>query len=590
MTIGSTSLAVRSSGLGQGQGRKLVAVVGCSESGTAASATTKANNQDLLDAHGYGPLSEQAALYLDLAGGPVLTCKAASATAAVLGGFCQWGGGSAAAGTLSADGSNSSTAVPALTGTPDKAYAVRIRVTTAGANIAANPVVQVSLDGGVSYLAADAVDVSATPTAIGSTGLLLGWTDGSFVLNDFWLAVGASCPTHGDATGTSVPVFSGTPNDRHDIVLQVTTASASLAALTGTVKISLDGGYVFGDAVLIPTTGVIAIPNTGVTVTFGAGTHVVGDYFRVRSAPPLWSTGGLETALAAIVTAINAGNDVDLVHIVGAIDATSQAVIESWGDTQKTAGNDLLILCETRDQAEGESVSTWKTAIKGVSPGLQGLSSDIMGVGVSFVQAKSALHGGLYWRRSVAYLAGPRLAKIPLREDPSRVQTGPVEGLRTDRLVGPVHHDLRDHSDLDDARLFGVQSLVGRRGDFFFTSRSFALATSDFNELQRIRVMNAACAAARTALASYVGDDVELKTDGSGAIAEAEAKGIEAEIRGVIAAAVLNEPNNHVTAITVTVDRTNNIGTSRTLRVAIAVVPRGSVKTVSASISYSLAA
>lgn len=588
MTVGSTSLTVKSSGLGQGQGRKLVAIVGCSESGTAATATTKATNQDLLDAHGYGPVSEQAALYLDLAGGPVLTCKAASATAAVLGGFCQWGGGSAAPGTLSADGSNTSTAIPALTGTPDKAYAVRIRVTTLGANIAANPVVQISLDGGVSYLAADAVDVSATPQAIGTTGLSLAWTDGSFVVNDFWLAVGTACPTHADATGTSVPVFSGTPNDRHDIVLQVVTASSSLAALTGSVKISLDGGLVFGDPVLIPTTGVIAIPNTGVTVTFGAGTHVVGDHFRVRSAPPLWSTSGLETALAGIVTAINAGNDVDMVHIVGPIDATSQAVIESWGDTQKAAGNDLTILCEVRDQAEGESVSTWKTAVKGVSPGLQGLSSDIMDVGVCFAEVKSALRSGLYWRRNAQALRGPRLASIPLREHPGRVKTGPVQGLRTDGLAGPVHHDLTSHTDLDAARFSGVQSLVGRRGEFFFTSRSFALATSDFNEVQRIRVMNAAASAARTAIADYVGDDVELKTDGTGRIAEAEAKGIEAEIRAKVAAAVLNEPNNHVTAITVTVDRTNNIATSRTLRVAIAIVPRGSILTVSTTISYTL--
>ena len=590
MTLGSTSLTVKSSGLGQGQGRKLVAVVGCSESGTAATATTKANNQDLLDAHGYGPLSEQAALYLDLAGGPVLTCKAASATAAVLGGFCQWGGGSAAAGTLSADGSNTSTAIPALTGTPDKAYAVRIRVTTAGANIAANPVVQISLDGGVSYLAADAVDVSAVATAIGSTGLSLAWTDGSFVLNDFWLAVGAACPSHADATGTSVPVFSGTPNDRHDIVLQVTKASSALTALTGAVKISLDGGYTFGDNVLIPTTGVIAIPNTGVTVTFGSGTHVVGDYFRVRTAPPLWSTAVLETALAGLVTAMAAGNAVDMVHIVGPIDATSQAVIESWGDTRKAAGDDLLILCEARDQAEGESVSTWKTAVKGATPGLQGLSSDIMDVGICAVQAKSALRPGLYWRRNAQVLRGPRLASIPLREHPGRVQSGPVQGLRQDGLVGPVHHDLTDHTDLDDARLSGVQSLVGRRGEFFFTSRSFALATSDFNEVQRIRVMNAAAAATRTALASYVGDDVELKTDGSGTIAEAEAKGIEAEIRARVAEAVLNQPNNHVTSITVTVDRTNNIATSRTLRVAVAIVPRGSILAVNATISYTLTA
>lgn len=151
-----------------------------------------------------------------------------------------------------------------------------------------------------------------------------------------------------------------------------------------------------------------------------------------------------------------------------------------------------------------------------------------------------------------------------------------------------MHHDLTSHTDLDAARFSGLQSLVGRRGEWFFTSRSFALATSDFNEVQRIRVMNAACAAARTAIADYVGDDVELKTDGTGRIAEAEAKGIEAEIRAKVAAAVMNEPNNHVTAITVTVDRTNNIGTSRTLRVAIAVVPRGSILTVSTTISYTL--
>lgn len=588
MTLGSTSLTVQSSGLGQGQGRKLVAVVGCSESGTAASATTKANNQDLLDAHGYGPLSEQAALYLDLAGGPVLTCKAATATAAVLGGFCQSGGGSGAAGTLSADGSNTATAIPALTGTPDKAYAVKIVVTTAGANIAANPVVQISLDGGVSYLAADAVDVSATAQAIGDTGLSLAWTDGSFVLNDFWTAVGAACPTAADATGTSVPAFSGTPNDKHDIVLEVVRASSGLSALTGALKISIDGGYIFGDPVLVPTTGVIAIPNTGITVTFGAGTLVVGDSYRVRTAPPLWSTSGLSTALAAVLTAIDAGNAVDMVHIVGPIDATSQATIESWADSAKTSGYDLAVLCEVRDQAEGESVSTWKSSVKGATPGMQGLSSDIMDVGVSFVQAKSALRAGLYWRRNAQALRGPRLASIPLREHPGRVKSGKVQGLRTDGLVGPVHHDLRSHTDLDDARLSGVQSLIGRPGDFFFTSRSFALGTSDFNEIQRIRVMNAAAAAARTAIADYVGDDVELKTDGSGTIAEAEAKGIEAEIRAKIAAAVLNTPNDHVTAITVTVDRTNNIGTSRTLRVAIAIVPRGSILAVSTTISYTL--
>lgn len=587
MSLGSSSLTVKNNGLGQGQGRKLVAVVGCCASGTEAVPATRANNDDLLDAHGYGPMPEQAALYLDLAGGPVLTCRAATATAAVLGGYCQSGGGAAAPGTISADGSNTSTAVPALTGTAADRYAVKIVVTTAGANIAAVPVVKISLDGGVTYLAAGAVTVSATPQAIGDTGLLLGWTDGTFVLNDFWTAVGAACPTTGDATGTSVLSLSGTPNDRHHIVVKVVAAGASLTANTATVKISLDGGYSFSDPVLVPTTGVVAVPNTGVTIAFGAGSLVADDTYEFWTSAPLWSTGGLGTALDALHASTE---DFDIVHIVGPVDATSQATIETWADAAKVDGRDFLVLCEVRDQAEGESVSTWKAAIKGTTPGLQGLSSDLMDVGVSFVEAKSALRPGLYWRRNAQSLRGPRLASIPLRESPLRVKTGPVQGLRTDGLVGPVHHDLRSHADLDAARLSGVQSLVGRRGEFFFTSRSFALATSDFNEVQRIRVMNAACSAARTAIADYVGDDVELESDGTGHITEAEAKGIEAEVRAKVAAAVLNEPNNHVSAITVTVDRTNNVATSRTLRVAIAIVPRGSIITVSATISYSLAA
>ena len=77
-------------------------------------------------------------------------------------------------GTLSAAGSNTSTAIPALTGTPTDPFSIKIVVTTAGANISAVPVTKVSLDGGLTYYALGAPAVSATPQAIGDTGLLLG--------------------------------------------------------------------------------------------------------------------------------------------------------------------------------------------------------------------------------------------------------------------------------------------------------------------------------------------------------------------------------------------------------------------------------
>ena len=291
MTLLSSTLSINDGGLGiVSPGGKPVAVVGCCSSGTAATPVTCYTPEQLVAAGDYGPAVEDAAIILSLSGGPVILCKAATVTAAILGGFCQSGAGSGASGTISAGGSNTSTAVLALTGTATQRVAVKIKCTLAGANLAASPKIAVSFDGGVTYLA-EAVAV-AGPTVIGF-GLSLTITDGSFVLDDTWSAVGANCPTDADATGTSVPAFSGTPLGAFDIVAKVTAAATSLTALTAAVKFSLDGGRHYGAPVGIPSSGVYAIPNTGVTVTFGSGTFVVGDTFQVKTAPPAFSTATL---------------------------------------------------------------------------------------------------------------------------------------------------------------------------------------------------------------------------------------------------------------------------------------------------------
>ena len=179
MTLGSASLEVVDQGLGIGPNLdRPIAVIGCSSSGTVASPVEVSTPQDVVTTWGRGPLVQGLAHILRHAGGPVIGVRATSTTAGVLGGVAQEGGGSSSAGTFGAV-SGTSTAIPALTGTPDAPYAVKVRVTTAGSNLAATPVVQVSLDGGVTWLAVGAVAASATPTAIAGTGLLLAWTDGT---------------------------------------------------------------------------------------------------------------------------------------------------------------------------------------------------------------------------------------------------------------------------------------------------------------------------------------------------------------------------------------------------------------------------
>lgn len=585
--LGSATLTTNDGGLGVSeQLRRPVAVVGCSSSGTADSPVALSTPDDVTSTFGYGPLAEVLALVLALAGGPVVGVKAATATAGVVGGVAQSGAGSAGPGTLVAAGGNTSTAIPALTGTPDKPYAVKIVVTTAGSNLAASPVVKVSLDGGVTFLATGSIAASASAQAIGSTGLSLAWTDGTFVLNESWSAYGDDSPTTGATSGTSVLTVSGTPSDAFDVRVQVTRASSALTALTGAFKVSLDGGNSYSEEIALATTGAYVVPNTGLTLTFGSGTHVVGEVFRFQTSAPAWDTTGLGTALAALVAS---GRDFEFVHVAGAVDATSAATVKTWLDAREAAGQYTFAVCEARDQLFGESIATWQTVLTGSSPGFGTFTGDKQYVMASHGEIQSAVRAGVYWRRNLARLLSARLAKIPLRESPMRVKTGPVEGLKPDGSVSSVYHDGRTYTALDLARLGVVQTIAGRpQGEYYFTSRTMASSSSDFSEVQRIRVMNEAARVGLAAIAEYVGDDVELKTDGTGRIAEKEAKAVEAEVLAKVKAAVLNAPNVHVSSVGVLVNRTDNVASSRTLRVAISLVPRGSIIAVTATLTYRL--
>lgn len=586
----TNSLTVNDGGLGiAAPGQKPVAVVGCSSSGTADTPTPIDTLAGITSTFGYGPLAEAAAAILSIAGGIVICMKAATVTAAILGGMAQSGGGSSASGTF-ASVVGTGTAEPALTGTPDAPYAVRIKVTTAGANIAATPVVAVSLDGGVTYLPAGLVVVSATPQAIGTTGLLLAWNDGSFVLNDLYNSFGANCPTNADATGTAVPVMSGTPVDAFEVRIKVTTAAANLAANAATVKVSLDAGRSYSPDVSIPVSGVYAIPNTGLTVTFGDGTFVVDDIFRWATSAPAWSTTTLGNALTALSP--QAG-EYEFVHVAGAVDATSAATIKTWGQTRAAAGEYTFAVAGARDQITGESITTWAAALGATTPGFSGFDGEkYLDVQATHGYVASYLRPGVYFRRNLSVLRAARLAAIRPHEHPGKVKNGPIVGLMPDPDgSSSVLHPVSTYTSLDTYRFSGAQPVKGQpRGRYFFTSRTMATAVSDFGEVQRIRVINLAAGAALAQMSTYVGDNPELKTDGTGRIAEAEAQAIDGEVAAAVKTAVAKDPNRYASGVTVRTVRTNNLGSTGALQCSISVVPKGSINSVSTTISYALVA
>lgn len=574
----SISATIQSRGLGLAIQRDLpIAVVGCASDGDDATPVTVQSADQITEDLGYGPGPSLLAEMGRLGGFPLLFCKTQTTTAGQLGDYAQEGAGSGAAGTMSSV-TGTGTAIPALTGTPDRPYAVKIVVTTAGSNIAAVPVVKISLDGGLTYMAAGAVAVSATAQAIGSTGLSLAWTDGTFVLADYWTAKGASCPTPADATGASVLTPSGTPVDAFDVRVKVTRSATTAGDGTGAVRYSLDGGTTYAAEQPVPTSRAVVLGDSGITITFSAASLVAGDIYRLKTTAPVTTASALETALQALEEVGVA--DHEGVVIAGAIDATYFDEIEASHDRLIAASKPRWFLAHARGQGAityGETGSAWMSALLGASPGFGSAFAQLAVVAAGEGTIKDTLHGDAVLLRSVAFPVAARLSAIDAAEHPGRVRSGPL-------AMEELLHDLAssDYSALDAAGFCGAQSIQGAEG-YYATAATRAPAGSDFGQIMRVRVMCFACRVALARLVEEVNESPDVNADGT--IRADVADGLDAAVTSYVS----RELGRRVTSVSVQVSRTANLVTGGVLPFKLRMVPRGYASSISLDLGFTLA-
>lgn len=480
MTLSTIDATLANGGLGNSQTLDLPpCVVGCSSAGTAATPTRVANITTLIAAFGYGPMVEAAATLLDLAGGPIVVCKAATQTAG------------------------------ALTG----------------------------LTGGN----------TAAPSPSGATPMTCG--------------------------------VSGTPRDAYNVKVMVIRAGTTLAALTASVRISLDGGTTYGPETPVPSSGEIAIPNTGVTITFDDDSETLelyaGNVYSFGSSAPTFDATGLGAALAACEEATDA-LDHEYVHVVGPINATTFATVAASAARLRAASNFRWFLTEARDQNAGESIATWVGVLEGTSPGFAGLTDDLVTVCAAYATQASRVMPAT-WRRSLAYLLSPRFATTPVKEHPGRVRTGALAGIVT------LHHDFAAAAlqSLDAQRFLGAQSIRGRSG-FYATDRTAAATGSDYTSVMRVRVI---CLAARVAIAGasdFVNEDSDTGTNGTLSTAAADA--FDASLDSVLQRELVDP--KYVTTASARVSRSEDVLATETLPFVLRFRPRNYAKHIELNLGY----
>lgn len=491
-----------------------------------------------------GSLVESAAVSISDAGGPLWVCPVNPSTLGTVSAVTKVGAGAET--------------MTAAVGPP---VAAILRVVNAGA--VGTSTLQLSTDGGVTYGAPFAS--AAGPAAIPGYSLCLVSMSGNAVSGDTYsIPVNNGSVVHTGGGALAITVSSSSCVDSYSVVCTITVAGA-----LGTAQFtySLDGGNTVSANNLIPGTGVFAIPNTGIVVTF-VGTSTVGDYFTFTSAAPAFSGSDVTTALNACVATVN---QFFLAHIVGApaSSAAGNTLLATLDGLMTSAANGYRFarcVMENPQDTDANIVSAYASA-----------SSLRVGVGAGFYQQISPINGTKL-NRNVAWKATARLARISPGEDPSRVASGSLPG-----VPGLVRDEALTPS-LDAARFITMRSIIGRQGYYLTNYKNQAPNGSDYTYGVNGRVMDIYAASLRNALLQYLNDSVRTDPN-TGFILEADARNIEGYIDGVTRAAV-TQPG-YASSVSQVVARNVNMLSTGQLQVTGRCVPLAYNRSISINVGFS---
>ena len=567
--------------LGTQPGDAVHAKAGVCSAGPINTPTLVASKTALTGTFGRGPLVEDAAYQLDVSGAPVLVCRVNPGVAGAISSVARSGAGSPSA-SLAADSGNTSTAVPALAIASGvvltRPLAVRVKVAAGGTNLAATPTIRYSLDGGLTWSAA--ATAVAGPTALGSSGLTLAWTDGTFVADDAW--TGRAVP--GAQVGTCTLAVTGTATDAFRVALEILRGGATLAANTATYRLSLDGGETWGPETAMPVGGVVTPSGTGLALTFtySSGTgFAAGDRFDCATAAPGFTLTDLTNAWNALIASTN---DWEGLHVVGTVDSTIAAGVDSLAASAITAYKPRWALLSARDQTPEETEAAWMSALQTEFASLVSTLGRIF-VAAGALDLVSTLSGRAR-RTSVACTAAARAAGVPISEDLAWVGRGALPG------VLRIHHDEANTPGLNASRFITARTHEGRAGFYLTNPNAMVESGSDFELLQYRRVWDRGYRVLRRVLLPFLSQDLEVNPEGvaaplvAGGLDEVDAGNIERKAVDALEDALVRTTPKHATTAGASVDRTTDFLSTRALTVAFTVQPKGYVKAINATLGF----
>jgi hypothetical protein len=393
-------------------------------------------------------------------------------------------------------------------------------------------------------------------------------------------------------TGDGTLTLTGTPLDKYNGIVVITTSGACTAAK---FKYSLDGGVTYSTDITVPTSAAAyELTNTGLSLVFTANAGspvdwILGDTFTFTTTEPHLDSTNLGLAFDALLADAREWRFCHVVsnatpYVSSATTYTLATMCDTKMTTAATSFRYTHVICEARDQAQGVADSTEAVWVAEVCTSTAAFVSKRVSIAAGFVELLSAIPqtGKAYMRRSCAWPIVAQRVKLTRSQDSGFVaKTGALPGVKS------IYHNEESTPGFDDGRFTTVRTIVGSQGYYCTHWRMMSLSTSDFKFVQFREVMDQACRLTRQALQTYLNADLNVNADGT--LDETDASLIESYGNGLLNAGLAGDVSKATAggpAASMTVSKTNNVTSTQTLLATTRVRPKSYSKFITADVGF----
>jgi hypothetical protein len=379
---------------------------------------------------------------------------------------------------------------------------------------------------------------------------------------------------------TSVVTITGVPFDSY--YGNATVLTGGTIGTTGiTIALSLDAARTVYATINLLTTTSYAIPNTNLTINFGAGTLTAGDVFTWVSAEPMWSDAGVASAIQSLLSITTQPVDIFIPGITASGDATSfQTQAASTLFNKKRF---CRILAASRDALwGGSSTETEQQWITSITADFAAVQADRVGVTAGFYNFISPI-SQTQFRRPLLWGAASRDAGVAIQVDLGEVDKGSIPMVLPSTPDGYIYHDENVIGGLDAARFMACWSIAGLPGLYIMNPNLMAAPGSDFKWLQYGHVVDAACVIAYQFFVQRLSSPVRVNST-TGYILQQDANTLITGCNRALANGLTNA--NAVSSATTQINQTENILSLQRIDVTVQIVPLAYLKTINVSITF----